>query len=249
MDKLADIYVISLERGGRWSAQEAMLKQLGLAAHRWPAIDGRATGLKELETKWVAEGVLKPDSNIVNCTDRPESYKQGVIGLMASTALLWRHLAVQSAEWTLILEDDCQLHPALADAEYVDAMWSRLPEDAEFVYLGCPLTLPTVDHVRPYVGQREAITAFCEDVNPFWVRMRKPIFGAYAYVVRRRVLPKLLAMFPMISAIDNFLPTELVMYAAKGPADWWHQLSRRDHGHVFWGMAAPCPGDSTISDT
>ena len=103
MNELFQVYVISLERGNRWPAQQAMLKRLGIEAERWLAVDGRAKPLGELEKEWVADGVLKEKSNIVNCTDRLDSYKQSVIGLLGSTALLWRHLAKQEHEWTLIL--------------------------------------------------------------------------------------------------------------------------------------------------
>jgi len=225
-----------------------MLKRLGIEAERWRAVDGRAKPLAELEKEWVADGVLKEKSEIVNCRDRLDSYKQSVIGLLASTALLWRHLDKQAHEWTLILEDDCELHPCLGSDQYVRNMWSMLPADADFVYFGCQLNLPTVDYLQPYVGSREPITAMCEDVNPFFVRMRNPIFGAYAYAVRKRLLPTLLATFPMTSAVDCFQPKDYAIYAIKGPSDWWKRIAHSDEGHLFWGVAAPRAGQSTIAE-
>jgi hypothetical protein len=87
----------------------------------------------------------------------------------------------------------------------------------------------------------------CEDVNPFFVRMRRPVFGAYAYAVRKRVLPKLLASLPTTCPIDNFDPKLYPIYAIKGPADWWRGVPRCDRTHLFWGVAAPRPGPSTIN--
>jgi hypothetical protein len=77
--------VISLERSGRWP-QEAMLQRLGIA-EAWPAVDGAATPLAELEQRWVVAGVLR--------MDRPTRYKQGALGLIASSWQLWQHALEQ----------------------------------------------------------------------------------------------------------------------------------------------------------
>lgn len=243
---MLEIYVISLDRSDRWPAQEAMLARLGLAAHRWPAVDGRAKPLAELESYWIREGVLQRDSDLSKCTDRDDRYKQSVIGLMASTALLWRHLIEQDQEWTLILEDDCELHPNFADPRYFDALWSFLPEDAEFVYFGSQMTRSTADrHAR---NGSEAITAVTQDENPFFARVTKCIFGTHAYAIRKSLLPTLMSMVPFNSAIDNFSPTEFRIYALKSPCDWWKKLDFIQEDRLFWGVAVPRSGKSTITD-
>jgi hypothetical protein len=49
--------------------------------------------------------------------DRPTRYKQDALGLIASSWHLWQHALEQGHAWTLILEDDCELAPCLADAD------------------------------------------------------------------------------------------------------------------------------------
>jgi hypothetical protein len=70
--------------------------------------------------------------------------------------------------------------------------------------------------------------------------MRRHIFGSYAYAVSQSGLRKLLAAFPVTCPIDNFSPTQLHIYTAKGLVDWWHCVShKKDTQHLFWGLAAP----------
>lgn len=228
------VYCLNLARStDRWATASAMFAELGVRVERVEAVDGAIVPRSELE----AEKVIDPKAG---------QYRAGVYGLMATTARLWRRIAADpSLTWVLITEDDCVLHPSVADADYFRLVWSRVPADARMVYVGLMLNLGY------HVSEREDIVPeFCEPVNWAVARLKRAIFGTHCYAIHREAVLYMLQHFvPFQCPVDNFATgPNMPTYVLKGPVDWDRGIPSTDGIRYFYGLASQRGVASTITN-
>lgn len=114
-------YIINLDRKPeRYKYVSSHIEKIGIHNHvRWPAIDGFYTSPDFFKNIGFSDEL---------------SNRQGIAGCAASHVTLWKHLAEQDSDWTLILEDDAHFHPKFMDLFY--EYWNSVPGDAKIIFLG-----------------------------------------------------------------------------------------------------------------
>lgn len=158
---------------------EALLAMHGLPFTRVRAVDGR---------------LLTPDE--IRALSRPKRIAAGFlvpgeIGNFLSHRACWRAAAAGPDDHTLILEDDVHIG---ADAGAILSRTDWIPADADIV------KLETFEETR--LGRVVASTVSGREVR----RLRGRHLGAAAYIVSRRIAPKLLSMSESFGdPVDHFL--------------------------------------------
>jgi glycosyl transferase family 25 len=122
-----EIYVINLDRKPeRLQYVQAQLKSLGLQpAIKWQATDG----FKIDPQLMIKEGVTK---KMVE--------RLGIAGCATSHIRMWKHIAKNKMNWTLILEDDAHFHPEFKSMfhHYWNAIANdqKMSRDAKLIFPG-----------------------------------------------------------------------------------------------------------------
>lgn len=115
------IFIINLDRKPeRYDYVKEQLDSLGLFGYeRISAVDGFQTERKDL----AALGLK------YEFTER-----RGLAGCAASHIKVWRHIAENKLDWSLILEDDAHFHPEFL--QLFNEYWSQVPKDAKIIFPG-----------------------------------------------------------------------------------------------------------------
>jgi hypothetical protein len=198
------VYYLNLaRRPDRRILCERQLAELGWSdAQRVEAIDSTTLEIGE----WVCRGAIAA---------RPEhGFSPGVAACIASHFSIWTAILEAGGpdgEWVLILEDDFRVHPVLVERPDVwRAHWDALPPDAGLVLVGCSC-LGDPDRSLLEVG---------EPVNRLVVRVRQPVYGAFAYAMTRRfVRDNLRRYFPLEFPLDSFVRKLGSVYALRAIDD------------------------------
>lgn len=116
------VFIINLDRSpDRYTYITDHLNSFGITGYkRWNATDRSKTDPSEM----IASGVNK---HMVHT-------RKGGSGCSMSHIRLWRHLVENKIGWTLVLEDDAELHPQFLQLFY--HYWNKLPSKAKIFYLG-----------------------------------------------------------------------------------------------------------------
>jgi glycosyl transferase family 25 len=154
---LLHTYLINLDRSSeRLKTMAGRLKRLGIAYQRVPAVDGRT--LPPL-----------PGSRL-SPAER---------GCLLSHRDIWQMIAERGDPWSLILEDDALLSPALPSF-VADGAW--IPQDADLIKLDTTAKPVFVDDTATAVRGASSI-----------VVLRSPHMGSAAYLISARAAKALLA--------------------------------------------------------
>lgn len=115
-------YIINLERKPeRYQSVKEQLDRIGIKNYyKWKATDGFAVKDEEI-TKYGIMQTLVDNSRAASACS-------------ASHVRLWRHIAENKLDWTLILEDDAHFHPDFLSLFY--KYWKQVPTNAKIIFLG-----------------------------------------------------------------------------------------------------------------
>lgn len=112
-----DVYVINLDRKPeRFEYVKSQLsKYKGLRITRWSGTDGFKTGADKMVRLGVTRGLTEKGLGLAGCA--------------SSHIRLWKHIAEEKKDWTLILEDDAHFHPQFF--QIFHHYWNRIAGDKE----------------------------------------------------------------------------------------------------------------------
>lgn len=179
-------YVITINRNaGRFEAMRQSWRELGIEVSVWKGVDG-----------------LQPlrlfDHEIIDYRQRDIFSGQGgkmqcQIACYLSHYRLWRHCLNTEYERVLILEDD--ILPIKNTPKALEKIW-HLPPSYELISLFSKNSKPNI-HLKTLMKSEEPY-------RPFRSPLR--VFGAYAYVITREGMEKLVASaMPIRTEVDNFI--------------------------------------------
>jgi glycosyl transferase, family 25 len=171
-----EIYVINLdERADRWTSVSGQLEGMGLNPTRISAIKGANVNAEILQRYGMRKGRQKITPNEMGCS--------------LSHRLAWQKLAEGSDEWALVLEDDIEISNHLP--RFLDQWPARGPR---FDIVRIETRFEEVWMAKSRLRVAEV------DICPAYSNM----WGAAAYLVRRRAARKMLARKWMLRApVDN----------------------------------------------
>lgn len=127
-------FVINLDRKPeRYQYTVDQLNKLGLTNYqRWKATDG----FKAPDEEMLGIGIPQ---ELIN-------KGRGLAGCAASHMRLWKQIAENKSDWTLILEDDAHFHPKFM--ELFHQYWKQTPKYAKIIFPGwCAPSLTSVNPV------------------------------------------------------------------------------------------------------
>jgi len=173
---IVDAYVINLDRATkRWDTLQPQLKHLRpLPVHRWRAVDGHKLSEDQMLAMNIPEGMLPSHPSV---EEGLKKRRKGEIGCWLSHVNLLKHLStlkVPEDAAHLILEDDVSI-----DVNTMDTwrdVYPLLPSDWGMFYFGAGGEHLNLSNIQYGFGNLET----------GW--------GAYGYVVRHSMLPKLLSL-------------------------------------------------------
>jgi hypothetical protein len=196
------VLVIYLERAGRKEYQR--LNEVGIYPTLVAAVDYKTASLDELR-----EGGLSPDDKSDKCGQGVGHNGEPILQAISAS----HRKAILAAKdrdymWTAILEDDAvPIDPVNFNADFRE-MWSKIPERTGIVRLNwCPLMSEDKFSKHTYY------TSGSMHIVDYQINYAK---GEYhtggcttAYMVHRKVIPTLLAIFPCCYAFDACLDFDL----------------------------------------
>lgn len=117
-----ETYVINLDRKPeRYKYVSEQLNQLGIKNYkRVSAVDGFNGDPNEMLKLGVSQQLIDKGKGLAGCA--------------ASHLSMWRHIADDKLDWTLILEDDAHFHPDFI--KLFPEYWKNVPKDAIIVFPG-----------------------------------------------------------------------------------------------------------------
>lgn len=253
------VHCINLDRDTeRWSTTRDHLQSFGIEPQRFAATDGSTITIEQAQR----DKVLGPKGVSVELLE-----SRGAVGLAYTTVRLWKMIAScnptplnaapgtppltkDEQRWFLIVEDDVVLDDVLRDEAFAEYLWSRVPNDADLVYLGFSGGYGGLQ------GQRRLAQIVSErttSVNPHVLHVKGALTGAFAYAITPRTAGRLLDLItPFYRPIDYFPYNHLRLYAFKSFVSWPHtaattsMLPRTDGRTWLSGLASVRPLKSTI---
>ena len=149
---------------------------------RLPAVDGKYLKQKVVSTYFtetaIAQSTTKHEQFI------PGYYMtKGGMGCALSHRQIYLKIQKQKFDRVLILEDDVLLEPNFL--EKLDSVSKYIPNDFDILYLGYSESKSSTP-VNEYISKPTGV-----------------VFGTFAMVINKRVVPKLLSLFPLYAQIDS----------------------------------------------
>lgn len=161
------VYVINLKRKPeRYQYTVNQLENAGISNYkRWDGTDG----FKESPENLMSYGMTKKMAG-----------RQGIAGCAASHINLWTHIADNKLGWTMIVEDDINIHPNFI--KLFPTYWGKVPTNAKIVFVG-------------HCGY--------EKYNDTKLVMEKPVMCLHAYMINHIGAQYLLDhLLPMNEPVD-----------------------------------------------
>ncbi len=193
-EKNLPAFVIGIEKNKFYYRRTIkMLAEAGIEAKLWEGIDSDLIQLKEGESI----------QNWCSYLFRGKPLIRGEIGCYLSHYKLMQYIVEKGYERTVIFEDDVIPSPQLAS---VLKKIQQLPASYRIIQLGGnhPSIRNDINHTMQHTMAMAKECLVLENTKLYL--LFNPSFGAFAYVIHREAIQKLLPqMMPIIKEIDCFL--------------------------------------------